>query len=225
MKEKVRECIFLFLLPVAPIVFVVIGNFLVANKIINITYAGESEMIEVDLNSIITTVLAVFGSIIVAILGMIASEIIGWRKVRNRLKEIDEHIGVDKNRVCVSQQHENMSDSIMKNNEEIKSILNNELISTRVTVDKLYSQIDKDNREKEKVKSIIIRADGQQLNDSHQFLNALYDKYWESERQILILQQENKNLINKVDALRQENEILKNQINELSQREQVQELI
>ena len=108
MKNKIGIYIFLFALPA----FTTIGYYIFHNR-------ENKYMIEIDAAAIIVALLAA----VTALFGIIIVEIVGWRKTLDKMNRYEDMIGVDKNRVCLSKQHEDMKEEIFGLKKEISKLI------------------------------------------------------------------------------------------------------
>ncbi len=214
MKEKIRHYVFLLLIPTA----VSIGYCFFRNR-------ENTKMIEIDPSTIIVALITALTSMI----GIIVVEICGWRKTLNKMKHYEEIIGVDKNRVCLSQQHEDMEKSILSKTGEVKTILNSELNTANTKLEGLYYKMKKDE-EAEKINKAVLSASGRSadefMNDTKSFFQLYADEIKKSaalsaqieklEKQNAALSASNANLQNKINKFTLQNDELNKKIEKLN---------
>ena len=161
-------------------------------------------MIEVDASAIIVAAITAF----VSIMGIVLAEIFGWRKTLNKMKHFEDLIGVDKNRSCLSQQHENMESVITNQNKEIKAVLDCELKSANSKLSHLYAKM-KSEEETAKVQKTVLAANEKKMDETVDNMKYILDMYREQTYKVADLNAELK-------KLKQENADLKNKLNRIS---------
>lgn len=223
MKEKLGIIFFVILLPAVTSI----------GLLIYLNNKENGKMIEVDVSAIIVAIISAF----VTLLGIIIVEIVGWRKAINRLKQQEKAIGVNENRVCLSQQHDNISNQMRDYQKEIKTILKDDIIkdelnSSHSTLTDIH-RIIKDNDRRNKYRdSAILAVNEAKMAESHNYINDLFNRYADALNEVKELkkviseqQDENQGLKDKVyvltlskTELENENRGLKAKLEETRQR-------
>lgn len=200
MREKLGITFFVILLPAVTSI----------GLLIYLNNKGKGQMIEVDVSAIIVAIISAF----VTLLGIIIVEIVGWRKAINKLKQQEKAIGVNENRVCLSQQHDNISSQMRDYQKEIKAILKEDIIrdelnSSHSTITDIY-RIIKDNDQRNKYRdSAILAVNEAKMAESHNYINDLFKRYADALSEV----NELKKAINKQKF---ENQELKDKVNVLT---------
>lgn len=163
---------------------------------------GNAQMIEIDASAIIVACITAF----VTLIGIIIVEIVGWRKTLDKLNRQDKSIGVNENRVCLSQQHDYISNSMTNYQNEIKAILQNEIIKgelnpTYSTIKDLHRMVAENDKQMKYRDMSVIAANEAELLNSHKFIDNLFEKYADALNEVKELQNINRHLTDKLSNL------------------------
>ncbi len=156
----------------------------------------NKNIIEIDSSAIIVALITAFATLF----GIIIVEIVGWRKTLDKMKRYEDMIGVDKNRVCLSKQHEDLKEAFTEQNAVIKNFLNDEMKSANSKITHLYDKMKSDENEAN-IKKAVLAADGKIIDESVSNIKHLVELYRDEAKANVELIAENEKLKEKIVTL------------------------